>query len=136
MTAQEREALLRFIVSELAEGGKKDRYIAQSSRATLPATGPLRKDSVSLERCWFSQPGSLSDCNPSEFVDSYQHEPYRPWKHSYVVFGLVSVDDSGSQAIVQLDEYFGPQAASGDLITVGRVNSQWQVVSRRPLWTS
>ncbi|MBM2826827.1 MAG: hypothetical protein HW403_891 [Dehalococcoidia bacterium] len=100
--------------------------------------GPLDLTKVAILRCWRSEGGQPAACAPQEYIRLYQEDNNRggAWLHSYGVFALLSLDNSGTAATVKLDSISGPLSGSGWEYDLRKVGSLWEVKSKRTVWIS
>ncbi len=132
------DRLYRFIVSELVGPVTKrpELYVVRVERPSNSHDWPLDASQDLFRQCWFVQVGGTSDCTYQDLADSYEFQDATHLKDGHFTFAIISIANDYSQAVIRLDENFGPMAASGDLITLRQVDGQWAEESRESIFVT
>lgn len=131
--------LVAFVLGEMDQSNNKKFLLAEVAPTDVRRAGPIDPSRSTLIRCWLLEAGITMPCTPQQYLQLY-HEDLSSrggqWVYTYGVFATLAITDSGQEATVRLDRYSGPNAGSGWEYSLRKVESQWQVLSRRMIWIS
>ena len=132
--------LMTFVLGEMdGQSNNKKVLLAEVAPTDVRRAGPIDPSRSTLIRCWLLEAGMTMPCTPQQYLQLYQEDLSSrggQWAYTYGVFATLAMTDSGQGATVRLDRYSGPTAGSGWEYSLRKVESQWQVLSRRMVWIS